>query len=76
MNKARPVYHSGLAIVQLSRLPYNQFDFLSKHVPISNMINVKVDGEEAELCIHYEDYEHCYQLLDAANYESYFDTQL
>jgi hypothetical protein len=76
MYKARPVYHSGLAIVQLSELPNNQYDFLSKHVPSGNLINVSIEGEEIEQCIHYEDYEHCYQLLNSNNFESYFDSQI
>lgn len=76
MYKARPVFHSGLAIVQLSGLPNNQYDFLSEHVPSGNLIYVAIDGEDAELCIHYEDYEHCYQLLHSDNFESYFDSQL
>ena len=76
MYKARPVYHSGQAIVQLSRLPNNQFDYLSRIIPAGNFINISIDGEDNELCIRYEDYEHCYQMLHANDFESYFDSQL
>jgi len=76
MYKARPVYHSGLALVQLSRLPHNQSDYLSRFIPVGDLINVSIDGEDNELCIHYEDYEHCYQLLHSSNFETYFDSQL
>jgi hypothetical protein len=76
MYKARPVYHSGQAIVRLSVLPHNQYDFMSKHVPPDKMINVAIDGEDTELCIQYEEYEHCYQLLHSGNFETYFDSQL
>ena len=76
MYKVRPVYLSGLAIVQLSMLPHNQLDFMSKHVSPDNFINVAIDGEDTELCIPYEAYEHCYQLLYSGNFESYFDSQV
>jgi hypothetical protein len=76
MYKARPVYHSGQAIVQLSGLPHNQIDYLSRIIPASNMLNISVDDENNELCIRYEDYEHCYQLLHSSDFETYFDSQL
>lgn len=76
MFKARPVYHSGLAIVPLSKLPISQYDYLSKHIPTGNFITVSIDEDDNELCIHYEDYEHCFQLLHSNNFESYFDNQL
>ena len=49
MNKARPVYHSGLAIVQLSSLPGVQYDFLSKHVSSDDII----EGNEDVIQINY-----------------------
>ncbi len=76
MYKAKPVFHSGQAMVQLSRLPNNQYDFLSRNIPTTSMINVSVEEEEMELCINYEHYEYCIQLLYAENYESYFDSQI
>ena len=76
MHKARQVYHSGLAIVQLSGLSHNQYDYLFKNIPSGSLINVSIYGEDNELCVHYEDYEHCYQLLHSNNFETYFDSQL
>jgi len=76
MNKAQPVYHSGLAIVQLSTLPGIQYDFLSKHVSSEDIIEVDLAGGEKELCISYVAYEHCFRLLDLDDYESYFDSQI
>ena len=76
MYKAKPIFHSGQAMVQLSKLPIIQFDFLSRNIPSDHMINVAVDGEERELCINYEDYEYCYQLIHSDNYETYFDSQI
>jgi hypothetical protein len=76
MYKAQPVYHSGLAVVQLSRLPNNQFDYLSRLIPASELLHISIDGEDKELCVPYEDYEHCYQLFHSSNFETYFDSQL
>ena len=76
MYKAKPFFHSGQAMVQLSKLPNNQCDFLSRNIPTNNIIKVTVEGEERELCINYEDYEYCYQLFHKENYESYFDSQI
>ena len=58
-------------MVQLSGLPNNQYDFLSRNIPTGNIINVSVEEEEMELCINYE---HCIQLLYIETYESYFDS--
>jgi len=76
MYKVRPDYHSGQTIVQLSRLPHNQFDYLSRIIPACDLLNINIDDETDELCIRYEDYEHCYQLLYSSNFETYFDSQL
>ncbi len=76
MYKAKPFFHSGQAMVQLSKLPNNQCDFLSRNIPSDSMITVTVEGEEKELCVNYEDYEYCYQLFHSENYESYFDSQI
>lgn len=70
------MYHSGLAIVQLSTLPGVQYDFLSKHVSSEDIIEVDLAGGEKELCIPYEEYEHCFRLLDLDAYESYFNSQI
>lgn len=76
MYKAKPFFHSGQAMVQLSKLPNNQCDFLSKNIPSEHMIRVILEEDERELCINYEDYEYCYQLFHSENYESYFDSQI
>lgn len=76
MYKVKPVFHSGQAMVQLSKLPNNQYDFLLRNIPTGNVINVHVEELEMELCINYEHYEHCIQFLYTDNYESYFDSQI
>jgi hypothetical protein len=76
MYKAKPFFHSGQAMVQLSGLPNNQYDFLSRNIPADHMIKVTVEEDERELCVNYEDYEYCFQLFQSENYESYFDSQI
>ena len=76
MYKAKPFFHSGQAMVQLSGLPNNQYDYLSRNIPADHMIKVTVEEDEKELCVNYEDYEYCFQLFHSENYESYFDSQI
>lgn len=76
MHKVRPLYHSGQALVQFSEWPLQIPDFLSKHVFRNNLINIAIVGEEDGMCVPYEIYDYCNEVLYACNYDHYFESQI
>ncbi len=76
MIKVAPTYHSGLAFVQLSRLPAIQFEYFDQYIPEVDRFELIVDNQNIKDCISYEAYEHWYQLINPQYFEYYFETQI
>ena len=76
MYKVRPVFHSGIEFVQLSKLPAKQAEQIVGKIPDGSLLKIQVGEELLEDCISYNDYEHWYQLIGSQNYDNYFESQL
>ena len=76
MYKVRPVFHSGVEFVQLSKLPAKQAEQIVNKIADSSLIKIQIGEVFLEDCISYDAYEQWYILIGSENYDNYLKSQL
>lgn len=76
MHKVKPVFHSGIEFVQLSKLPARQAEQIVSRIASDNLMKIQYGDVLLEDCISYHDYEQWYQVIGTQNYDHYFESQI
>lgn len=58
MTKLMPNIWNGVEYVQLSNLPFDQYQIIVGWLPSSSFLAMDKEGVESEDCVYYEDYEY------------------